>query len=45
MQTITVPANALTTLLRWCEDAIDFHDDSDDAAAKAWEALTDALQK
>lgn len=45
MQAISVPTDALTTLLQWCEDAIDFKDDSDEDAAKAWERLMDAMGK
>lgn len=34
-----VSTAALGTLMQWCEDAIDFRDDSDERAAKAFAAL------
>lgn len=45
MQTTTVPTESLKTLLKWCEDAIDFKDDTDAAAAQAWHTLMDEFEK
>lgn len=45
MQKTSVPTESLKTLLEWCEDAIDFKDDSDNSAAKAWETLMETIEK
>jgi hypothetical protein len=39
-----VSADALRKLLQWCEDAIDFHDESDDAwVVPSFDTLHDEL--
>lgn len=45
MPTTSVPADALKTLLQWCEDAIDFNDDTDQAAAAAWNTIMEEIEK
>lgn len=42
-ETTTVSTAALRTLMQWCEDAIDFNDESDELAAKAFETLATEL--
>lgn len=45
MEKTTVSTDSLQTLLRWCEDAIDFRDETDAEAAKAWDELKQAVEK
>ncbi len=45
MEKTAVPTESLKSLLEWCEDAIDFRDESDEVAAKAWNVLKQELEK
>jgi|tagenome__1003787_1003787.scaffolds.fasta_scaffold20757175_3 hypothetical protein len=44
MDKTLVSTAQLKTILEWCGDAIDFNDDTDELAAKAWEALSDEIE-